>query len=85
MPQREDGACIYLARDNTCKIYATRPELCNMEKMYEKRKGPWNMSKIEYFKFNSECCNKMIKEDGLDEKYLINISKYDEGDGTDTA
>jgi len=78
MPQREDGACIYLAEDNTCKIYATRPELCNMDKMYEVRKKQMNISKKDYFILNNEFCNEMIKEDKMSDEYLINIKKYDE-------
>jgi uncharacterized protein len=31
-----DGRCEMLAFDNTCTVYATRPEICNFEKMVEK-------------------------------------------------
>ena len=37
MPQRGDGACLYLTEDNLCEIYDTRPELCNVKTMYKKK------------------------------------------------
>lgn len=76
MPQREDGACIHLAEDNSCKIYETRPDICRVEKMYESRKNELNMSKKEYFELNNSICNSWIKEDEMNESYLINIGKY---------
>lgn len=83
MPDRGDGACTYLTQDNLCSIYETRPELCNMEKMWHKRRFELDLdargvSKREYFKVNSEVCNKMIEEDDLDKKFLINLKVYDE-------
>lgn len=81
MPDRGDGACVYL-KDNLCSIYDTRPELCNMEKMWVKRNRELDLevrgiTKKDYFKLNNEVCNQMIKEDELDEKYLINLEEYD--------
>lgn len=81
MPQREDGACIHLAEDNTCKIYETRPDICRVETMFERYKPTLKMSKKEYFKFANECCNTMITDDRLDVKYLIPI----EENGTDAT
>lgn len=80
MPQREDGACIYLDADNSCKIYDTRPEFCRVNKMSEKNKQKFGMSTLEYYKFNNAICNSWIKEDRLDDFYLIDIGKY----GSDT-
>jgi Fe-S-cluster containining protein len=31
----EQGVCEMLTPDNRCKVYNTRPILCNVEKMYE--------------------------------------------------
>jgi len=80
MPQREDGACINLDVDNSCKIYETRPEFCRVNKMAEKNKVMLNMTTQEYYKFSNAICNSWIKEDGLNDSYLINIGNY----GTDT-
>lgn len=84
MPQREDGACLYLGQDNLCTIYETRPEICRVDKMYEKYK--FKISKKDYFKLNSEFCNLMIEEESLSKDYLIDISLYDRlEDGSSTA
>lgn len=85
MPQREDGACIHLSAQNECKIYETRPNICRVDKMYERYKDTLKIDKKAYFKFANECCNAMIKEDGLSDEFLINISSYDEEDGADTT
>ncbi|MBQ7568024.1 YkgJ family cysteine cluster protein [bacterium] len=29
------GICIHLTADNLCDIYSTRPDICNVDKMYE--------------------------------------------------
>lgn len=50
-----DGICIHLNSDNLCDIYATRPDICNVEKMYEK-KYRLLMSKEDYEKMNMEGC-----------------------------
>ena len=81
MPQRKDGACIYLAEDNTCKIYETRPQFCSVGEMAEINRIPLKMTRKEYFKMSNSICNQWIKEDGIDESYLIDIEAY----GTDTA
>lgn len=85
MPQREDGACIHLTQDNKCSIYETRPEICRVDKMYERYKDTLKIDKKSYFKFANECCNAMMKGAGISEEYYINISSYDEENGTDTA
>lgn len=33
---RGDGVCIYLQKDNLCSIYNHRPEICNVDLMYER-------------------------------------------------
>lgn len=80
MPKREDGACIHLAEDNTCKIYDTRPKVCRVNEMAEINRSAFRMTKTEYFKMSNGICNQWIKEDGMDKKYLINIEAY----GTDS-
>ena len=77
MPQKEDGSCIYLSDNNRCKIYKKRPDLCNVRKTYEKNVKQYGITEVEYYKFNSAICNRMITEEGLDPKFLIDIGKYD--------
>lgn len=31
-----NGVCIYLTEDNMCSIYDMRPDICNVDLMYEK-------------------------------------------------
>ncbi len=50
-----DGICIYLSDDNLCDIYAIRPDICNVEKMYELTYKAI-MSKSEYERRNMEGC-----------------------------
>lgn len=76
MPQREDGACIHLSDDNKCKIYETRPDICRVHVMAERNKTTLNMTTIEYFKWSNSFCNTWIKEDDMDDSYLINIGSY---------
>jgi Fe-S-cluster containining protein len=83
MPDRGDGACIYLTKENTCSIYDTRPELCNMEKMWAKRNKELDLelrgiTKKDYFIENSEACNYMMNQDKVDKSFFIDLKKYDE-------
>lgn len=50
-----DGVCIYLSEDNLCAIYSNRPDICNVEKMFEIYYNKI-MSRTEYDKINSEGC-----------------------------
>jgi len=45
---RPDGACKHLAADNTCSIYADRPEACRINGIYEGA-GLVNIVPIEVF------------------------------------
>jgi len=81
MPQRKDGACIHLDDDNTCKIYDTRPDLCRANVMAEVNRKKFNLSLLEYYKMSNTLCNEWIKEDGLDDSFLINIGDYERTDG----
>ena len=50
---RGDGVCIHL-KNNLCSIYDTRPDICNVEKMYASFKG--KMSEEEYLKLMTDSC-----------------------------
>lgn len=83
MPDRGDGACIHLTQYNTCSIYETRPDLCNMEKLWKQRNRELDLelrgiSKKDYFIENSEACNLMIKQDQMNEIFKIDLQKYNE-------
>lgn len=50
-----NGVCVHLADNNLCNIYPNRPDICNVDKMYE-LKYKALMSKEEYEKLNMEGC-----------------------------
>lgn len=56
-----NGTCIHLTDDNLCDIYTTRPDICNVEKMYEILYKNY-MSREEYENLNMDGCKK-LKED----------------------
>lgn len=51
-----NGKCIHLMEDNLCDIYYTRPDICNVSKMYQLHYKDL-MSETEYIKNNIEGCN----------------------------
>lgn len=58
-----NGRCVHLSENNLCEIYMDRPDICNVEKMYEINfKG--NISEEDYI-----CLNKMGCED-LKKRYM---------------
>ena len=55
---RGDGVCIHL-KDNLCSIYESRPDICNVGKMYFFFKE--QMSEDEYLQLMSDSC-KVLKQ-----------------------
>ena len=56
---RGDGVCIHLV-NNLCDIYENRPDICNVEVMYEKVYKSF-CSKEEFYKINEDGCKQIIK------------------------
>ena len=52
--------CIYLTSNNLCDIYSSRPDICNVEKMYEQY-YKYIMSKAEFELLNYIGCKKICK------------------------
>lgn len=50
-----NGVCIHLTDDNLCEIYSERPDVCNVQVMYEK-KYKHLMSQEDYDKMNMQGC-----------------------------
>ena len=65
---RADGSCEKLI-GRKCSVYATRPTICNVEKMAEVLK----VDKADWYKQNAAACNSMIREAGEDERYLVKV------------
>lgn len=55
-----NGTCIHLNSANQCVIYNTRPDICNIEKMYE-LKYKHLFTKQEFYLKNIEVCDKLQK------------------------
>jgi uncharacterized protein len=49
-----------------CTVYDTRPDICNIDTMYERYYKPTGMTKPEYYSFNAAGCNLLIDEFNVD-------------------
>ncbi|MBQ6975015.1 MAG: hypothetical protein IJS81_00025 [Selenomonadaceae bacterium] len=54
---RGDGVCINLTENNLCKIYATRPPICNGKFLYENFYS--HMTVADFHKMTSKLCKKL--------------------------
>lgn len=54
-----NGVCIYL-KNNLCSIYENRPEICNVDLMYEKYFSVM-YTKQEFYELNEKACEKIQK------------------------
>lgn len=72
----EKGWCEMLDENNKCKVYATRPDICNGETMFYKVIEKTGMTMKELYLKQTILCNQMIEHDKLDKKYLLNEKIY---------
>ena len=56
---RGDGTCIHL-HNNLCSIYETRPNICRVDYMYEKKYSKL-YSREEFYKINEDVCKTLRK------------------------
>tara|TARA_R100001244_G_scaffold45264_1_gene40809 strand:- start:162 stop:485 length:324 start_codon:yes stop_codon:yes gene_type:complete len=77
LPIKKDGSCGHL-KNNKCSIYDKRPDVCSVYKVGKKiiKKHNLDITMKDWYIWNSKACNVLIKEDKLDKKYLIDITKY---------
>jgi Fe-S-cluster containining protein len=65
---KSDGSCEQLAEDGSCKVYDKRPDLCNIALLHER----YFSDRTDWFMdWQVRSCNTLIRENGLDEKFLI--------------
>ncbi len=77
LPHNGDGICAYLDRDNNmCSIYEERPEICRVEKIYEKYFRKKGIKKKDFYIATTKACYDLIDKEKLDKKYKIDIAKY---------
>tara|TARA_R100000278_G_scaffold122065_1_gene107364 strand:- start:834 stop:1121 length:288 start_codon:yes stop_codon:yes gene_type:complete len=74
LPNRGDGACLYLDENNKCSIYEDRPDICRVKVMH-KVNNP-EMSKKEYYIKTTKACHQIIDLLKLDKKYKIPTNSY---------
>ncbi len=72
---KEDGSCENLTVDNKCLVYENRPNICNIDKIYELYYAD-KISKQEYYLKNARICNLFIKHFDLSDDFLVNESQY---------
>lgn len=56
---RGDGVCCHLTDANLCDIYESRPEVCNVERMYSRFESEMSMG--EYISMTEASCNCLKK------------------------
>lgn len=62
-----------LDENNKCKVYDTRPDICNIETMFYTIFAPLGMTKKEAYLANTQLCNQFIEEDKLNAKMKPNF------------
>lgn len=70
-----NGVCEMLASDNTCKVYESRPDICNIKTMAY-LKGFNDKDITEYYKINATICNSWIQLNKLDPSFLIPTEQF---------
>lgn len=57
---RGDGTCRHLTDKNLCAIYDSRPEVCNVDALYE-RLYAGKISREEFYRINERACEALKK------------------------
>lgn len=60
---RGDGVCKHLTKDNLCDIYDKRPDICNVDKLYEKEYCKC-MTRDQYNEMQRNACEILKKTFG---------------------
>ena len=62
-------------KNGLCTIYEDRPDICRVDKTFDilTESGDIKMTRKEYYRNNNILCNRMIKDQGLPDLYLIDI------------
>jgi Fe-S-cluster containining protein len=73
-PFDETGRCSQLTADNKCAVYDKRPLICDIEKVWEKYHKPTGAISLDnYFLSAAVVCNTMMKEEGVNENFFIEV------------
>lgn len=63
----ETGKCEMLGDDNMCKVYDSRPLICNVDKLM----AFYKLNKKDFYAINIKGCHKLMKEEGIYKEYRI--------------
>ena len=63
----QTGKCEMLGDDNKCKVYETRPLICNVDKFIKF----YAISEKKFYKLNIKSCHSLMKEEGIYKEYRI--------------
>ena len=71
-PHRWDatGRCEHLSEENRCRIYSSRPLICNIDRIVTHLE----LDKAQFYRDNIKACNVMMELDGVEERYRIEES-----------
>lgn len=60
------GKCENLTDDNLCRVYDTRPLICNIDAMASMSGLITKKGLKNWYQLNADACNKIMDEDGID-------------------
>jgi len=70
-----NGVCKYYNYETKgCNIYEKRPDICNIDKMYELEYFK-NYSKKEFYELNAQVCNYLQEKEQLNLNYRVKIKE----------
>lgn len=71
------GDCIHLGANNRCGIYAERPEVCSVNRMYYRHSAKGGVlegiSKADYYEVSAGICNDMQEGAGIPESFRVKV------------
>ena len=69
-----NGVCKYFnEKDSFCEIYKKRPDICRVDKMFEKKYQKYFLSKKEFYEENARVCNWLQKKYSFNLKFRVKI------------
>ena len=70
-----NGVCKYFNHiDNSCKIYQDRPDICQVDKMFDIKYHKY-FTKEEFYIENAKVCNNLQDKYKMDKSFIIKIEK----------
>lgn len=68
---RQDGACEQLDEAGRCRVYETRPDLCNIETMILRTGVP----RAARYALNALICNTLQEREGIDPSFRVTLTR----------